>query len=126
MLNLLYHKNRIYATEQCEQIVNNRKICNKSVDKHDKRCYNTNSRTVCDNQNTNDRKDKGMDLNKLKGKMVEKGWNVDKLAEYIGVDRSSMYRKLNNFEKITIGEAKLIKDALGLSNAEAAHIFLGI
>ena len=67
-----------------------------------------------------------MDLNKLKGKMVEKGWNVDKLAEYIGVDRSSMYRKLNNFEKITIGEAKLIKDALGLSNAEAAHIFLGI
>ena len=67
-----------------------------------------------------------MDLNKLKGKIVEKGWNVEKLAEYIGVDRSSMYRKLNNFEKITIGEAKQIKDALDLTNAEASSIFLGI
>lgn len=67
-----------------------------------------------------------MDLNKLKGKIVEKGWNVEKLAEHIGVDRSSMYRKLNNFEKITIGEAKKIKVALGLSNEEASSIFLGI
>lgn len=67
-----------------------------------------------------------MDLNKLKGKIVEKGLNVEKLAEYIGVDRSSMYRKLNNFEKITIGEAKQIKDVLGLSNEEATSIFLGV
>ena len=66
-----------------------------------------------------------MDLNKLKGKIVEKGWNVEKLAELIGVDRSSMYRKLNNFEKITIGEAKHIKDVLGLTNEEATSIFLG-
>ena len=67
-----------------------------------------------------------MDLNKLKGKIVEKGWNVEKLAEYIGVDRSSMYRKLNNFEKITIGEAKKIATALELSNEDASSIFLGI
>ena len=67
-----------------------------------------------------------MDLNKLKGKIVEKGWNVEKLAEYIGVDRSSMYRKLNNFEKITIGEAKKIAIALELSNEDASSIFLGI
>ena len=67
-----------------------------------------------------------MDLNKLKGKIVEKGWNVEKLAEYIGVDRSSMYRKLNNFEKITIGEAKKITSALELSNEDASSIFLGI
>lgn len=67
-----------------------------------------------------------MDLNKLKGKIVEKGWNVEKLAEYIGVDRSSMYRKLNNFEKITIGEAKKITSALELSNEDASSIFLGV
>lgn len=67
-----------------------------------------------------------MDLNKLKGKIVEKGWNVEKLAEHIGVDRSSMYRKLNNFEKITIGEAKKIASALELSNEDATYIFLGI
>ena len=67
-----------------------------------------------------------MDLNKLKGKIVEKGWNVETLAEHIGVDRSSMYRKLNNFEKITIGEAKRIAEALELSNEDASYIFLGI
>lgn len=67
-----------------------------------------------------------MDLNKLKGKIVEKGWNVETLAEHIGVERSSMYRKLGNFEKITIGEAKKITLALGLTNEEASSIFLGI
>ena len=67
-----------------------------------------------------------MDLNKLKGKIVEKGWNVEKLAEHIGVERSSMYRKLSNFEKITIGEAKKITIALNLTNEEASSIFLGI
>lgn len=67
-----------------------------------------------------------MELNKLKGKIVEKGWNVETLAEQIGVDRSAMYRKLNNFEKITIGEAKKIAIALDLSNEEASFIFLGI
>ena len=66
-----------------------------------------------------------MDLNKLKGKIVERGWNVEKLAESIGVERSSMYRKLNNFEKITIGEAKRIATALNLSNEDASYIFLG-
>lgn len=67
-----------------------------------------------------------MDLNKLKGKIVEKGWNVERLAEHIGVDRSSMYRKLNNFEKITIGEAKKIASALELSSEDATSIFLGL
>jgi plasmid maintenance system antidote protein VapI len=67
-----------------------------------------------------------MNLNKLKGKIVERGMNVEMLAEQIGVERSSMYRKLNNFEKITIGEAKKITDALNLSKEEASFIFLGI
>lgn len=65
-----------------------------------------------------------MQLNKLKAKMVENGMNADQLADVIGVDRSSMYRKMNNFEKITIGEAKLIKAALAMSDEEAIHIFL--
>lgn len=67
-----------------------------------------------------------MDLNKLKGKIVERGWNVEKLAESIGVERSALYRKLNNFEKITIGEARKITEALNLTSEEATYIFLGI
>ena len=64
-----------------------------------------------------------MDVNKLKGKIVEKGMNVETVAERIGVDRSSLYRKLNNFEKITIGEANRLKDVLALSDEEANVIF---
>lgn len=64
-----------------------------------------------------------MDMQMLKGKIVEKGMNVETVAERIGVERSSMYRKLNNFEKITIGEASRMKDVLGLSNEEAVTIF---
>lgn len=65
-----------------------------------------------------------MDINKLKGKLVEKQVNVETLARMIGAERSTMYRKFNNAEKITIGEALKIKVALGLSEAEATEIFL--
>lgn len=65
-----------------------------------------------------------MNINKLKGKMAEKGMNVDALAECVEIDRSSMYRKLNNFEKITIGEAQKIARALDLSGEDATEIFL--
>lgn len=65
-----------------------------------------------------------MKLNKLKAKIVELGLNVESLADKIGIERSTMYRKLNNFEKITIGEAVRMKDALGMTDAEATDIFL--
>ena len=65
-----------------------------------------------------------MNINKLKGKIVENGMNIETLAEMIGVDRSSLYRKLNNSEKITIGEAVKMKEALSLSDSDAYDIFL--
>lgn len=65
-----------------------------------------------------------MNINKLKGRIVEKGLDVPAVAKMIGIDRSSMYRKLNNAEKITIGEARKIKTALELSNEDACDIFL--
>lgn len=64
-----------------------------------------------------------MNVNKLKAKIVERELNIEKLAALIGVDRSSLYRKLNNAEKITIGEANKMKTALEISNAEAVDIF---
>lgn len=65
-----------------------------------------------------------MKINKLKAKIVEKGMNVEALADAIGIDRSSMYRKLNKFEKITIGEALRMKVALDMTDADAIDIFL--
>ena len=64
-----------------------------------------------------------MKLNKLKAKIVELGMNVETLADKIGMERSTLYRKLNNFEKITIGEAVRMKDALNMTDAEATDIF---
>jgi DNA-binding XRE family transcriptional regulator len=65
-----------------------------------------------------------MNINKLKGKITENGLNVETLANRIGINRASMYRKLGNAEKITIGEARKIKAALNLTAAEATDIFL--
>lgn len=65
-----------------------------------------------------------MNVNKLKGKIAEKGLNVEKLAKLIGTERSSLYRKLNNAEKITIGEAMRMKDVLEMTPEEATLIFL--
>lgn len=62
--------------------------------------------------------------NKLKGKIVENGTNVEAVADFIGIDRSSMYRKLNNFDKITVGEAIKLKECLHLTDEEAIEIFL--
>lgn len=64
-----------------------------------------------------------MNLFKLKAKIIEKGMNVEKLAEAIGIDRSGLYRRLNHFEKFTIGEANRIKEVLELTNEEATDIF---
>lgn len=65
-----------------------------------------------------------MNINKLKGKIVEKEMNIETLAVCIGIDRSSLYRKLNNAEKITLGEAIRMKDVLEMSDDEACEIFL--
>lgn len=65
-----------------------------------------------------------MKLNKLKAKIIECGLNVEGLADKVGMERSTLYRKLNNFEKITIGEAIRMKDALGMTESEATDIFL--
>ena len=65
-----------------------------------------------------------MNLQMLRGKMVEKGFNVERLSAEIGIDRATLYRKLNKTDKFTIGEAVRIKAALCLTNEEASAIFL--
>lgn len=65
-----------------------------------------------------------MNVNKLKGKMVELQINADGLAAKIGMHRSTLYRKMND-NTITVREAIVIKDALSLTNEEAIAIFFG-
>lgn len=64
-----------------------------------------------------------MNVLKLKGRMVEKGYTVKSLAQKISIDRATLYRKLNRSENITVGEMQKIKDVLELSKMEASEIF---
>ena len=63
-----------------------------------------------------------MDVNKLKGKIIEKGLNVDCVSKEIGIDRSTFYRKLRKGH-FTIGEAKAIAGLLKLTSKESSAIF---
>lgn len=65
-----------------------------------------------------------VNVNKLKGKIVENEINIAMLANKIGVDKSTLYRKLNvDGESFTIKEADLIAKELSLTSIEATAIF---
>lgn len=65
-----------------------------------------------------------VNINKLKGKIVEKGMSVRHLADEMGIDQSTLYRKMSsNGEQFTIRDAHLICKILKLSGDEATAIF---
>ena len=67
---------------------------------------------------------KVVNVNKLKGKIVECGLSVQELADKIGVDKATLYRKLNaNGETILIKEADAISKVLCLTASEVNAIF---
>lgn len=63
---------------------------------------------------------------KLKAKIIEKGYTVETLARKIGMDKSTLYRKLNRMETFLIKEAYAIAIALDLTESELNEIFFGI
>ncbi|WP_295216418.1 helix-turn-helix transcriptional regulator [Ruminococcus sp.] len=64
------------------------------------------------------------DVRKLKGKIVEKGETISRVAKGIGVNPATFYRKLQqNGEMFTIREADAIVRYLGLNEDEAVSIF---
>lgn len=65
-----------------------------------------------------------MKVNLLKAKLVEREMNVETLANLMHKDKATIYRKLNESEKFTIGEAMEIKKILNLTSKEASNIFL--
>lgn len=65
-----------------------------------------------------------VNVNRLKGKLVENGATVEEMARFIGVSAATIYRKLqNNGESFTIGEASRIAGFLHLTPDEATAIF---
>lgn len=65
-----------------------------------------------------------VNINKLKGKIVERGLNISELATIIGIDRATFYRKMNTEGKnFTIEEADSIAKELHLTCEEVNSIF---
>lgn len=65
-----------------------------------------------------------VNVNKLKGKIVENGMSVTDLADMIHIDKATFYRKLNaNGETFLIKEADAIAKALNLTGEEVNAIF---
>ena len=66
-----------------------------------------------------------IDKNKLLGKIREKALTQKDVAERIGIDESTFYRKLKkNGQTFTIEEAYKISEVLDLTNQESIDIFL--
>lgn len=65
-----------------------------------------------------------MNINKLKGKIVENGMSTDDIAKAMGMDRSTLYRKMNrDGDTFTIKEANQLCKILNLTKDEALAIF---
>lgn len=65
-----------------------------------------------------------VNINKLKGKIVENGFTVEELADKTGIPRSRFSRRFSDGgSKFTVGEVKLISDALMLKVEDVNSIF---
>lgn len=64
-----------------------------------------------------------VNVNKLKGKMVELEYNVERLSNEMNVDRAKLYRRFQNPEEFTIKEANSIVTILKLTKDEIIAIF---
>ena len=61
----------------------------------------------------------------IKRKMSAKGITARDMAQALGIDESTYYRRMANHGiKFTVWEAQKIAEILNLSNKEATHIFL--
>lgn len=66
-----------------------------------------------------------INIQKLKGKMAENNMNVEQIANEIGINRTTFYRKLNSGGgQFTVSEIQGIVSTLKMSPDEALNIFL--
>lgn len=65
-----------------------------------------------------------VNINKLRGKIIENGLSVKDLADKLEMDRSTLYRKMNSEgDTMTISDAEKISKILDLSLEEVNSIF---
>ena len=65
------------------------------------------------------------DKNKLKAKIVENGFTIEQIAQKLGINYVTLYRKLSSDTEFTRNEIAMLKDILRLSIEEIDNIFFG-
>lgn len=61
----------------------------------------------------------------LRAKIRSRGSSVSQLAQTLGMDRGTLYRRLEEPEKFTLQELKNLAQGLGMSQGEVNEIFFG-
>lgn len=64
-----------------------------------------------------------MDKNKLKGKIVECGYNYKKVANSLEISETTLVSKINGKTKFNIDEVRYLSNILSLNNNEILKIF---
>ena len=64
-----------------------------------------------------------VDTKLLRSKIEDRRTTVSEIAEKMGVDKATLYRRIANSETFTIGEVGKITNILNLSHDEAVSIF---
>lgn len=65
-----------------------------------------------------------VNIRKLKAKLVEKDISIIELANVLGIDKSTVYRKLNKAgENFTVKDVEKISKALSLTYDDIKDIF---
>lgn len=61
--------------------------------------------------------------NKLSAKIVENGFTMKDIAERLGINQATLYRKMNSETDFTRNEISMLKDCLHFSLDEMNDIF---
>lgn len=64
-----------------------------------------------------------VNVQKLRGKMVEQSITAEMLAKALGINKASLYRRFAEPGKITVNEVYRIKEELSLTTQEVESIF---
>ena len=65
-----------------------------------------------------------MNLDKLKGKLVENRKTYDECSKYLGITITTFSDKMNGKRRFYVDEVNRLSELLGLSNEEKIDIFL--
>ena len=61
--------------------------------------------------------------NRLKAKIIERGFSIADVARQIGLHPATFWRKCKGISNFTLKEIKAIKELLNLTEAETKYIF---